>query len=169
MRTDVDELQAGRLAAEDNPVAEDDMTGEGGVVGQHAMVADHAVVCHMDIGHQQVAVADDRLAAGGGAAVDGAAFAYDVVVADLHRGVFARELQVLRYGSNHRTGEYLAVLADACTGEDGHIGGYPSAVANLHILTDSGEIADRNVLAYLGIGMNVIQYHSVMYQLFFFI
>ena len=140
MRADVNELQTSRLATKDDIVAHDDMTGEGGIVGQHTVVADDTIMSHMDIGHDKVAIAYNSLAAGGGAAVDGAAFADGIVVTNLDSGVFSGELKVLRYGGNDSTGEDATVLTNTGTGEDGYIGAYPSAVAYLHIFTNGSEV-----------------------------
>lgn len=150
---DMDELQAGCLAAEDDVIAHDDMSGEGGVIGKYAVVAYDTVVGYMDVSHEEVAVADDGLAAGGGATVNGAAFADGVVVANLDGGVFAGELEILRHGSDDSTGEDAAVLADAGAGEDGYVGTYPGAVAYFNIFADSGKVRDFDVLANLGVGV----------------
>ena len=125
-------------------------------IGQNAVVAHHTVMGHMHIGHQQVVVSDNGLAAGGGATVDGAALTDAVIVTYLNGGVFACKLQVLWDCGDDSTRENFAVLADAGTGEDGHIGTNPSSVANLHVLIDGGEIRNLYVLANFGIRMKVV-------------
>src|SRR5690606_1054588 len=84
-----------RVAAEDGPVIHDDMTGQGRVVDQDGVVADHAVVTDVHIGHQQVVVADARLATVlHGAAVNGHAFTNDIVITDLQPGRLPLVLQI---------------------------------------------------------------------------
>ena len=41
-------------------------------------------------------------------------------------------------------------LSDTCAVVDGYVGEDTRSVANLHILTDIGEWADVDILAYLG-------------------
>ena len=100
MGANVNELQAGGLAAQYHIVAHDDVASQGGVIGKHTVVAHHAVVCHMDVSHQQVVAAYHRPARGRSAAVQRAALPDNVVVAYLAGGVFSCKLQVLRDGGN---------------------------------------------------------------------
>ena len=101
-------------------------------------------------------IANDSLTAGGGATVDGAALADNIVVANLDSSIFTGKFQILRHSSNDGTGEDAAVLANTGAGEDGHIGANPSAVTNLDILVDGGKIGNFNVLANLGIWVKVV-------------
>ena len=137
-------------------VAHNDVAGKGGIVGKDAFAAHHTVVCNMDVGHEEVVGADDRAPRGGGAAVDGATFAYDVVVADFAGGVFAIEFQILRYGGNDGAGEDMAVFAYPCTGVDDHIGFDDSVVTDNHIFANGGEVAHLYVVAQDGFGVYVV-------------
>ncbi len=162
VRAYVDKLQAGCLATKDDVVAQHDMTRQGGVVGQDAVAAHYAVVRHMDVCHEQVVAADYGAARGRSAAVDGAALADDVVVANLAGGVLSGKLQVLRHCRDDRAGEDVAVLADACTGIDNHVGFDDRVVADDHIVADGGEIAYRDVAAEACVGMYVVQLHFLV-------
>ena len=97
MRADLAELVHGGVAAQDHPVADLDVAGEGGAVGEHDLVADHAVVRDVRVGHEQVVVADAVTPLSWrGAAIDGAALAEHVAVADLQARRLAVVLLVLR-------------------------------------------------------------------------
>ena len=156
------------MAADHHPVADMHFAGERYAVGDHAVVADDAVVAHMDVGHQQVAVADAGRARRCGAAADGHVFADVVVVADLGRGHFACEFQVLRQAGDRCGGMDLAPLADAGAVVNHRAGTYPAVVADNHVARDAGEGLDRDVVPDFGVGMNICQLADhLLYFLFF--
>ena len=150
---DVHKLMDCGFASQHSPVTNKDVACQRGVVGKHAVVAYHTVVSDVAICHNEVVVADDGLAAGSSAAVDGATLSYGVVVANLADGVLVVEFQVLWDGADDAAWEYAAVLSYARAGENGDIGTYPGAVADDNVVTDGGEVADFYILADPGVGM----------------
>ena len=116
------------------------MSGQRSIIGKYAVAADNAVVGNMHIGHNEVVVADNRFARSRGTAVYRAAFADDIVVANLDSGVLAVELQILRDGGYDGTWKDLAVLTDTGSWKDCHIRTNPRVVADDDILIYGGEI-----------------------------
>src|SRR5690606_37836494 len=141
---DRDELVHQHVAGEDRPVPHHHMAGEGGIVDQDAVIAHHAIVTDVDVGHQQVVIADGGLAPIlHGAAVDGDPLADDVVVADHQPRGFALVLEVrgvLPHGGK---------LVDAVMGAD-HGGALDD-----HVGADLGIVADGDVRADDGPGTHL--------------
>src|SRR5215469_10211270 len=90
-------LVHGRQAAENDPVADLDVSAERGTVGKYRVASHGAVVRDVRVGHEEIVIADasDALVVSG-AAVDRAALAKHVAVADLEPGRLAAILLVLR-------------------------------------------------------------------------
>ena len=131
------------------------MAGQRRTVGHDGVVADLAVVRHMHIGHDPV-VAADAGDAGilRGAQVEGAEFAYGVVVADLKARRFACVFLVLRDLAER------AELKDAVMrpmrgmpARSPHAD-RPSARTDLDMFADDGIGADLDVVGQLRVRMN---------------
>ena len=110
----------------------------------------------MHISHQQIAVANNRLAAGGCATVNGAALANGIVIANLNGGILTGELEVLWHRGNYCSRKDTAVLADTGTGKDSYIGAYPSIIADFDIVAYSSEVGNGYILSNLGVGVKVV-------------
>src|SRR6185369_8431734 len=137
---DGDELVNGNKTSQNNVVLDGDMAGQGGYIGHDHAVADAAVMSHMRIGHEHVAVADDRFGVtGNGASMDGGKFAKHVVVADPRPALFTPVLEILWRRADRRLREYLVVFTDF------------SPVSDDGMSADSGPLADRNMFADNGV------------------
>ena len=138
-----------------HPVADLDLAGQRHAVGDDAVTADHVVVGDVDVGHEQVVVAHDRLAARRRAAADGHILADVVVVADLGRRDLASEFQILRQAGDGGCGVYPASFADARPVVDHGTGPDPAVVADDDVARHVSKRLYGHVPADLGIGMNV--------------
>ena len=118
------------------------------------MVVQNTVVRHMAIGHNQIVVTHHGLAFRRRTAMDGAALAHHVAVADDRPCDFAFELQILRDGAYHGRRKDMTILADLGIAANGGIGVYTRSVAYLHILVDEHKRTDLYILADLGCRMN---------------
>ena len=108
MAADAAELVDAAGCADYRPILDDHVAGEGHGVGKHGVTADSDVVGHVDIGHQEIVVADggDHSAAFG-AAVDSDEFADLVAMADSGLGTLAVILQILRRDADGRVGKKM--------------------------------------------------------------
>src|SRR6185437_10683744 len=97
MRADPAMLMHRRETAENDPVPDLDVTGERDAVGEDRVASHHAVVRDVRIGYEEIVVADagDALVVDR-AAVERAAFAKDIAVADLEAGRLTGVFLVLR-------------------------------------------------------------------------
>ena len=77
-------------------------------------------MCDVHALHQQVVVAHDGAVFGRCAAVDGDVLAYGVVIANFGCGLFAAELEVLRYGADDRAREYYVMVSQTCAAQQRH-------------------------------------------------
>ena len=149
MRADVRELVHGGVASDDGPVVDVSLAGYSHVAYEYAVVAHAAVMRHMHVGHDErvVAYSGHSLAAGLGAAVDGGALPYGHVVAYLHIGLLAVELQVLGDSAHDGSGEDLAVVAHGDVGENVGMGIDLAVVPDGHVVVDEGVGSDLDVLS----------------------
>src|SRR5438067_51153 len=155
VRADVHELVYERGGAEDRPVAHRDVAGELAGVGEDGVVADLHVVREMHVGHHPVVVAKARDAdVERSAAVDGDVFADGVVVADLHRGVLAVVLLVLRRRAERGEVEDAVIAPDADAAIAHDVGADPRAVTDLGVRADDAVGADRDAVAQPGAGID---------------
>ena len=81
--SDVHELVKCRSTAQKRSVVHAHVTGQQTIVRDNDIVSDLAIVSDMRSDHQEILVADFRRAALGGAAMNGAVFADNIVVSDL--------------------------------------------------------------------------------------
>src|SRR5260370_11358314 len=82
-----------------------------GAVGKNAAIANHAIVGHVAIRHEVIVAADAGGPGVGGAAMDGHAFAEDVVGADFQTSRLPLVLQMLRSLAQDGAGEHVVVPA----------------------------------------------------------
>src|SRR5262249_32728863 len=95
------------------PIGNRDVSAERGGVANHRMAANGAIVSYVNVGHQQIVVADgSEHAAAFGAAMDGARFADFVSAADFRAGTLAVILQILGRDSDGRIWVEDVVLTD---------------------------------------------------------
>ena len=133
---DVGEVLDRHVAAERRRVAED------------GVVADVAVVGDVDVGHEDVAIADRRHAAAAArAAVDRHELAEDVAPADHEARLLAAKLQVLRNQPDRRERVDLRIVADLGPAVDDRRGADPAVRADAHVGADRRVRADRRALA----------------------
>src|SRR6516165_870000 len=146
MCADLGELVYGGEAAEDHPVADLDVTAHGDAVGEHGVVADHAVVRDVGERHEQVVAANggDALVVGG-AAVDGAALAEDVAVADDQPGRLAAVFLVLGRIADGSELEDAVVRADRGRAVHDHVWPDDGARTDLHLWANDAEGTDRHI------------------------
>src|SRR5271165_4793314 len=112
MRSDAHKLMHRTERTDHGPFLYCDMAGERSGIDEHHMIADEAVVPDMRIGHDENVAADaGDTATFRGTAVDGDAFADDVVVTHLQPRYLAREGHVLRVHPHHGEGIDLVVPA----------------------------------------------------------
>ena len=131
------------------------VTAQDRVVGDDDPVVDHAIVGDMHVDHQQVVGADPGdallfLAA----AVDGHAFAKDVVVADLDAGRAASERDVLWLAADDREGMDDIVFAERGDALDAGMGDQAGAAADLDIRPDDAVGPDFDVVGDLRAGID---------------
>src|SRR5262249_51103027 len=113
MAPDTAELMNAGRGADHGPITDGDMAAHGRRIGQYTLIADVNVMRHMDVGHQQVAVADRGLqAAGLGSAMNRSELADGVAVADACMGRFAAIFQVLRSHAHGRIRKKDILFAD---------------------------------------------------------
>ncbi len=143
------ELVEETCGGDDGKVIDNHLTGKLRGVADDAAVADLAVVADVHILHQQVAIANDGLAFRGRTATDGDILADGVVVANLTGGFLALELQILRFRRDRGTGEYLIIIAEACTEVEGHAVQQFIVVTNDNVLVYHAERSDDIVVAQL--------------------
>lgn len=155
MRADVTELVDESASANHGKVVNDNLTGNLSGIGDNHIVANHTVVSYVAVGHNEAVAADNGLALGGGATVDGNTFANGGVVADYGKSVLATELEVLRDAGDNGTGENGAILANTSALHYGDIGADASALADLHILLNGDEGVNNHTGSNLGSGMYV--------------
>ena len=111
----------------------------------------------MRISHQQAVVPHVRkvLSAGSRTAMDRGELPNDSIVADLSPGLFALELEILRYGAQDGTGEDLAAPADPDIVENRHVRADPAVITDFHMLRDGHERRNHDIAADLGAGMDI--------------
>ena len=154
MRTDVYELVHQCTAADDGEIIYFHFAGQLRGVGHDDIVVQDAVVRHMAVSHDEVVVTDDGLSFAGSTAVDRDELTHDVVVTDDGPGLFAVELQVLRYSTDDGGGEDVAVLAHFDVTADGGAGIDDATVTYLYVAVDGHERTYLYILANFGFGMN---------------
>ncbi len=137
MATDPAELVNGRETAENGVVLDFDMAGQRRGIGHDHPVVNLAVVGHVRIGHEQVVVADHRLAATiHRAAVQGGKLADAVAIADDQPGFLAAVLEILRVGADRSELEDLVVTADIGPALDDHVSPDLGAGTDFDLFTD---------------------------------
>ena len=124
------------VATQNRTIAHMYMTGDGRIVGHDDVVTNHAVVGDMDIRHQQIVAANtgDALVLHG-SAMQGTAFADDVVVTNHQPGRLTLVLLVLTLLAHRRELEYPVPAPDGRRPLDNNMGGYLRAGANLDVGT----------------------------------
>lgn len=141
--------------ADNAPVTHLDLAGQRNAVGDDAVVAHHVVVGDVHVGHDEVVVTHDGLAARGGAAADGHILADVVVVADFGGRDLSGELQVLRQAGNRSGRMDFAPLADAGAVVNHGAGANPAVVADDHVAGNAGKGLDGDVGTEFRVGMYV--------------
>ena len=142
-------------AADDGPVVNVGLTGDTHVAHKYTVVTHAAIVRHVHVRHYKSVASDagNPLAAGLGATVDGGALAYVHPVSYLHPGHLAVELEVLRDGAHHGSGEHIAVTSHFDIREDGGVRKYLAAGTDLYIVVDECVRTYLNVVRKAGAGM----------------
>jgi hypothetical protein len=131
------------------------MPGQRHVVDKDRMVADHAVVANVRVGHNQIVIADDGLAAIlHRATMYGRTLAYGIAGANGQpRGLIA----ILQVGGRltHR-GKLIdmATGADGCGPLDDHVGLDNATFRDIYVRPDVGPGADSRTLGNFGAGIN---------------
>jgi hypothetical protein len=153
---DAAELVHRRAGTDVRVVLDRHVAAERRVRAEDRVAADMAVVRHVDVRHQQVVIADRRLAAAaGGAAVDRREFADGVVRADRQPGALTVILEVLRREADRRHREDVRSVADLRPAVD-HRGRFDAAVPpDRHLWTDADIRADRRSVADPRAGMDL--------------
>ena len=129
-------------SADEDAVAHLDVPGQEHVIRQDDVIAQMRVVPQMRARHQKTVVADDRRAAGRGAAVDRAVLADRVPVPDLHAALCGRvEGEILRPAADHRA------VADAVFRAQPHVPGEHRVRLNHAARTDDGGTLNADVRA----------------------
>ena len=123
------------------------LTGKLGGVSDDAAITDDTVVSHMHVLHQQVTVANHRLALGSGSAANGYILADRIVVAYLAGSLFTLELQVLGLGGDGRAWEELVIVTDSCTIMYGDVIEQLVVVANDYVFVDDTERTNHVTVA----------------------
>ena len=134
----------------------------GGIAHNH-IVANHAVVCHMSICHQQGVGTHHGLAFGCSATVHGGALAQSGAVADDSDSLLAVEFEVLRNSTDHSTGKYCDIAANAGTRENGDVTSDFATFTNLDIGVDGGERSYFDICGNFGVGMYASQLMNHFY------
>ena len=99
---DVDELVNGCASTKKNAIAQFAMARDHDIIGNNVMVAKVDVVTEVGDRHEEVPVADDRVAVFLRASVHGDVLSKGISLADQHSGHFGRiETKVLRVSSDH--------------------------------------------------------------------
>ena len=139
---------------DDGIVVHNDLSSQLGGVTHDDAIAKHAVVCNMGILHDEVVATHNGLALAGSTTMDSHILTYSVVVANLHNGILAFELQVLRNGTNHRTREEGVAIAQASARKQRHTVHQHVVIAHCHILVDKTERTNLTVLTNLCLGVD---------------
>jgi hypothetical protein len=131
------------------------VAGKRGIIDENTVTADHAVVTDMDVGHQQVVVADggfgtilDRTAMNGDALAD------DIVVADDKTRGLALVFQVRRIFTHGRELVNAVMLADDSRPFYHHMGGDNGALTDLNVGSDDGPGTHLHIRRQASTGMN---------------
>ena len=123
-------------------------------VADDAAVSNLTVVTDVHILHEQIAVAYYRLSFRSRAAADGDILADGVVVTNFAGSIFALELQILRFGRDAGTREYLVVVAETRAEVQRHAVQQFVVVANYHVFVNDAEGTDDVVVTKLCLGVN---------------
>ena len=99
--------------------------------------------------HEEVAVADDRLAVAERGAVYHHVLADDVLVADNKLRGIATVVEVLRLGTKHCVLEHLVPVAQPCTVHDAHVRIDHAVVTNHNVILDICKGVDGHVVSNL--------------------
>src|SRR5512139_4136257 len=112
------------------------------------MIPQGAVVTHVGICHEEVAVADDRLATAlDGASVQGDTLADDVMIADKERRFFPLVDHRLGTLSNGGKLKNLAFCPDSGPPANKDVRSYPGSLAYHHVFLDDRVRTDLDPLA----------------------
>ena len=106
------------------------------------------------IDDQQIVRADDGGVAVIGRAVDGDAFAENIVIADLHPGDAALPFQVLRFHANGGEGEDFIFPSEFCVAVNDDVRVQFAAIAERHVFTNDAIGPDFATGTNPGLGMN---------------
>ena len=147
---DPHELMNRNQAADDRAVVDGDVPGHLDGVRDDHVVADHAVVRDVDIGHQEAARADRRLAGRRAAPIDRGILTNDRAVADLHPRLFAFVLEVLWIVADDRAVADLHAVTHARIALEDGMRRDAAALADRHARADHAIRPDRDVGAELG-------------------
>ena len=130
------------------------LTGKLGGVADNATVAKFAVVGNVHVLHEEIVVAYYCFAFAGCATTDGDVLTDTIVVANLAGGLFATELEILRFGTDTCPGEELISVADSRTGVDGDTVKEIIIVTYYSVLVDLAEWPDDVVVAKFCLGLD---------------
>ena len=154
VHADAAELVHGHVAAQDGVIFHHDVPGEAGETGHDDVVAEKAVVRDVGVGEKQIVVADDGGGLGSGGAVDGHAFAENIVIADFEAGDAAFPFQVLGLEPEGDEGKNFIAGAEAGVAIDDGVRMQAAAVAKGDVLADDAVRADMAIGADLRAGMD---------------
>ena len=152
---DADELMKNTAAPDEYALADMNVAGEQDVVGEDDVVAEMDVVREVRPGHEEAAIADDRLAALGGAAMNGDVFANAVAVADddtaFHLGLKSK---ILRFSTDDRAVADGVVFSHQDVTTDDRVGGNCASFADDSGSLDDGVRPDAHTRVKLGLRMD---------------
>jgi hypothetical protein len=131
-----------------------DVAGQIDGVGDDRPILDVAVVRNVDIGHQEIPVADSGFRPLAGGPMDRGVFPDDVLVPDLHAARLALELEILGDAADGHPVEDLVVAADERVAIDQHRRSDHTVWTDLHVRTDDGVGTDADVEAQTGLRMH---------------
>ena len=151
------ELMDEHGGADIGAVVDNHLAGHLGRIADDAVAAQRDIVSDVDALHEQIVRADDGPALGRRAAIDGDILADAVAVADDGRRLFAAELEVLRDGADHRSGEDRVAVAYSGAAQDGDAVHQNIVVADLHVFIDVAECTYFTILADFRFGVYVCQ------------
>ena len=145
----------GRASTQRSVVVDMHVATQHNVVGHDDPITDFTIVGHMAASHQIAVTADggDSVLFFRGA-VDGDRLAKDITVADDDLGGGPLVTKILRFSTNHNTGEKVVLAADGTVPCQRDVIFQPRAVANFGIRTDHTMMANAHFVIQFGSRIN---------------
>ena len=144
---EADELVHTRQPADDHLVLDHAMPGDGDAVDQDHVVPDPAVVGNVRVDHEEVVVADDRLAVFLESPMEGDVFADRVARADREPARVFGNIDVLRQPPQHGPLEDEVARPENRAMLDHHVGGEMAVFPELYIALNYAKRADGRAAA----------------------